>query len=328
MSEADERVDRASDRSRDATGDSGTTASTPSTGQPGVVSTCLNLTQSLQSQCEGREKLTEESDEEIDMPAVDEPHVNPWHLHLGIAPMSAVVETDFQTLPLPLPQLTEVPHHPVSHTSPIEPEAKDAPPLKRARLCSDVSQDKLVELEGGVGEAEKKEAEEVLATESANDGSSTEDQAVPTECAHEHGLVPSLAPCNEHWPQGGGGGGGGRGGGEQEVRREGYWGDGHEESLCPVRSGEMSSQQSDVSLEQQQVVPDGHVATRQMASSLYDQDDDGSKCSLSCSVEGGYLDSLPALRMRDQKRPFSGRGSYLTTCYSCNTRGRYTGCGP
>lgn len=322
VSEADERVVRASDGSRDASGESANTVSTPPTGQPGVVSTCFNMTQSLQSQCEGREKLTEESDEEIDMPAVDEPLVNPCHLHLGIAPMSSVVETGFQTLPPPLPQVTEVPPHLVS---PTEPEPMEAPPLKRARLCSDISQYKLVELESDVGEAEKKEAEEedgLLATESASDGSSTEDQAVPTECAREHGLVASLAPCNKHWPQGGGGEGGGEG--EQEVRGEGYWGDGDEESLCPVTSGAISSQQTDVSLEQQQVVPDGPVATRQMASSLYDQDD-GSKCSSLYSV---YLGSLPALRMRDQKRPFSGTGIHLTTCCSCNTRGMYAGCGP
>ena len=321
-SEADERVVRASDRSQDASGDSATTVSTPPTGQPGVVSTCFNMTQSLQSQCEGREKLTEESDEEIDMPAV-EPFVNPSHLLLGIAPMSGVVDTDFQTVPPPLPQVTEVPSLLVPPTEP------ETPPLKRVRLCSDISQYKLVELKSGVGEVEGKEAEVedgLVATESASDGSSTEDQAVPTECAREHGLVPSLAPCNEHWPQGGGGRGGGEGR-EQEVRREDYWSDGDEESLCPVRSGEMSSQQVDVSLEQQQVVPDGPVATSQMASSLYYQDD-GSKCSPPYSVEGGYLDSLPSLRMRDQTRPSSGTGIHLTTCCRCNTRGMYAGCGP
>ena len=57
-------------------------------------------------------------------------------------------------------------------------------------------------------------------SEAADDGSSTVDQAVPTECAREHALVPNLPPCHQQSWQGGGGRGGGGGSEGDQVLDE------------------------------------------------------------------------------------------------------------
>ena len=252
---------------------------------------------------------------------------------------------DVQTLSIPLPSLpvahaTEL--TPLSLNSPtvqLEPEPEEEPPLKKTRLCNDVNrlsqnrcvspqsssagedvadghaEEWVVEEEGEEEEGEgEDQGEGLLYTEGADDGSSTMDQAVPSECAREHALVVNLAPCNQPWGGGGGGGGSGRSGGGGGGRgggggggggggREGYKSDEELSPLKPVtdEAGETGSEVSrqtvvcEVAVDQQ-VVPCGSGDTaEENATSLYEQED--RKCSTLdlATVEGGNMDKLSAL---------------------------------
>ena len=256
--------------------------SPPLPGPPCATSAGIPLlSQSLQSQCEDREQLVQESDDEIDMPAVPTTPLYSQLLSSSHSPDFYETEhkqTDLHLTSLPSRDAEMIPHS--FESLPVllgpYPEAEEQePPQKKARLCSDTHSNTtghdVTEIvtekpapthpwltshgaRGDVdnstvtserGEVEEEEGEE-LSTERADDGSSTLDQAVPCESAREHALVVNLVPCNRHWGRGPNEGGGGQGPGE---RGGGYGG-----QECVLSSQRETDSQTVVCEDQQTAV--------------------------------------------------------------------------
>ena len=199
------------------------------------------LSQPLQSRCEDREQLVQESDDEIDMPAVPTTPIHSQNLSSS-SQSPAFYEAEHKQIVTTPPHM---PHSQTSHSAPHSLEASQVlpspdpggtevqspPPQKKARLCNDTLSnshgDDVAEVGAempaslhqsltshdacgttdnntptAVRGKETEKEEEELSTEEADDGSSTLDQAVPCESAREHALVANLAPCNLHWGRG------------------------------------------------------------------------------------------------------------------------------
>ena len=225
-----------------------TVPESPPRSRPTSATPSALLSQPLQSQCEDREQLVQESDDEIDMPAVP---TTPIHSQILTSYSQSPFyeaehkQTDSSSPHLPqsqtlcggkiIPCSLEAPHRLLSP----DPGAEGhTPAQKKARLCNDplsnsngddeaeaaaevpaslhqslTSHDACGTTDHTALTAERGTEGEELSTERADDGSSTLDQAVPCESAREHALVANLVPCNV---RGGRGPDEGGGDGDQE----------------------------------------------------------------------------------------------------------------
>ena len=233
----------------------------PSPG-PAITSNAPTLTQTFH--CEVREELVPESDEELDLPAAWEEQDEP--------PKKKMRESEER-------DGCEVMDQGESSECCVVPEMVDSLSLPGNQevggTCVPVATTEEV-LAGG-------EEGEVLASETADDGSSTVDQAVPAECAHQHALMANPAPCRQQ--QGGGGSGGRRGGGGGE---EGSYTNQQHSVLSPDCH---HYQTSPLPSPDQQVVPDevgGGTAGQLLQASLYEQDS-FNKSLARTSIETSHL---------------------------------------